>query len=247
MADMVKEILNTVRRLDNRVEDMDRKIVNLEDGMNFASSEIAELKAENAELKAQNAAMASRMDNMETKMHELEIGLVHESEMRDAAEANSRLIYLEISGIPKLEGETRQDCKNNVGKVMALMGSENGVEAVDVAHRKFAGGYIVKFKSRCQRDEVYSKRFNLTGKTSLDLGFINPTDGNPIYVNESLSFDRSKLMKEIRDRLKILNVGKNKDNRIKAKTENGVIKVHNRAGDYVKVTSMRQFNTMYKF
>jgi len=54
-------------------------------------------------------------------------------------------------------------------------------------------------------------------------------------------------MKDIRDKLKILNVGKNKDNRIKAKTENGVIKVHNRAGDYVKVTSMRQFNTMYKF
>ena len=88
----------------------------------------------------------------------------------------------------------------------------------------------MKFKSRCQRDEVYLKRFNLVGKTSLDLGFNLPTNGNLIYLNESLSFDRSKLMKEIRDKLRGMNDGRAKDMRIKAKSSGGVILVQTNRG-----------------
>ena len=178
-------------------------------------------------------------------MDNLECGLEHEAEMRDALEANGRLINLEISGVPKLEGETRDKCKEHVAKVMALVGSENDKSAIDVAHRKAGGGLIVKFKFREQRDEVYSKRFNLQGKTSLDLGFELPDKGNDLYLNESLSFDRSKLMKGIRDKLKILNAGKSKETRIKAKTANGVVKVQSRSGDYVPIHSMRHFENLY--
>ena len=74
-----------------------------------------------------------------------------------------------------------------------------------------SGSMIVRFKSREQRDYVYLKRFNLIGKTSANLGFDLPTLGNPIYVNENLSFKRSRLMKSMRDRLKFLNEGVNKD------------------------------------
>ena len=241
--EMLREILTTVRS-------MDKRIGVLEDGINFATSEIAELRAENTELKAANAALTLKIDSMEERFEErlenLECALEEESQKRDALEANSRLIHLEISGIPKSEGETWDKCKEHVASVMKLIGSENDKTAIDVAHRKMAGGIIARFKSREQRNEVYLKRFNLVGKTSLDLGFELPTKGNDIYINESLSFDRSKLMKDIRDKLKILNVGKGKDDRIKAKTQGGVIKVQNRSGLYLPVTSMKQFNTMYR-
>jgi len=171
---MLREILTTVRRLDTRVEDLDGKIVALEDGISFANHEIAKLKNENLQLKAENAALALRMNNVISKLEEMGVALERESQMRDQNEANERLIKLEVSGIPKTEGEKPADCKEHVAKVLTLIGSENSKDCIDVAHRKMAGGIIVCFKSRSQRDEVYLKRFNLVGKTSLDLGFPLP-------------------------------------------------------------------------
>ena len=54
-------------------------------------------------------------------------------------------------------------------------------------------------------------------------------------------------MKDIRDRLKILNIGKSKETRIRAKTDNGVIKVQDRAGNYQKISKMIHFNALYPF
>ena len=128
---------------------------------------------------------------------------------------------------------------------MGLIGSENDAKAIDVAHRKASGAMIVRFKSREQRDQVYLKRFNLIGKTSAELGFDLPTPGNPIYINENLSFERARLMKAMRDRVKVLNEGVSKDDRIKLKSEQGKLKVHNRAGKFVKVSKIEQFNAIY--
>ena len=243
--EMIRETLQIVKRMDTRVAAMDQKISSLEESVTFANLEIDDLKSENQKLKEVNAALIVRMDAMDERMNSLESALEHESKMRDALEANSRKINLELSGIPKSENETPADCKSHVGKVLTLMGSENGVECVDVAHRKRAGGIIIKFKTRDQRNEVFLKRFNLVGKTSLDLGFKLPSKGNPIYVNESLTFDRSSLMKDIRDRLKIINEGKSKDDRVKAKTSSGVIKVQDRSGDFVPISKFSQFNYLY--
>ena len=243
--EILREILTTVRRLDTTVNDLATKIDGLETGLSFANSEISALKSTQNILKNENSALSAKMSAMEGKMDELEIALQSEAELRDENEANSRLFNLEISGIPKMEGETRANCKENCVKVMQLIGSESGAEAIDVAHRKMQGGMIVKFKSRSQRDEVYFKRFNLVGKTSKDLGFVQPENGNDIYINESLTFKRSKLMKDIRDRLKIVNVGKSKVDRAKVKTASGRILVENRAGNYRKVSSILDFNSMY--
>ena len=222
--DMIRETLQIVRRMDTRVAGLECKITALEESASFQNAKIEKLKSENTQLKAENAALSLRLDDVDTRMDQMEANLERESEMRDALETNSRKINLELSGIPKKENETDADCKEAVVKLLQLMGSENGKECVDVAHRKYAGGIIIKFKSREQRNEVYSKRFNLFGKTSLQLGFELPEKGNSLYLNESLSFDRSCLMKDIRDRLKILNIGKTKETRIRAKTDNGVIR-----------------------
>ena len=118
------------------MEYLDRKIVSLEDGLSFATNEIADLKLANNVLTAENAALDAKVEAVENRLDDLGIALDHESEMRGATEANSCLINLEISGIPKSEGETRAQCKEHVAKVLTLIGSENGTDAIDVAHRK---------------------------------------------------------------------------------------------------------------
>ena len=245
--DMIRETLQIVRSMDTPVAGLESKITVLVESASFQNAEIENLKIENTKLKAENAALSLRMDDFDSRMDEMDANLERESAMCDALETNSRKINLELSGIPKKENETDDDCKEAVGKLLTLIGSENGKDCVDVAHRKFAGGIIIKFKSRCQRNEVFSKRFNLFGKSSRDLGFDLPEKGNALYLNESLSFDRSRLMKDIRDRLKLLNIGKSKETRIRAKTDNGVIKVQDRAGNYQKISKMIHFNALYPF
>ena len=88
--------------------------------------------------------------------------------------------------------------------IMKLMGSQNDDSAIDVAHRKMAGSIIARFNTRSQRDEVYKKRFALKDISSIDLGLAVPAKGNPIYVNESLTFERSKIMADVRKKLKLL-------------------------------------------
>ena len=179
--DILSEILLTVRRLDGTVKDLGSKLDGLESSLIFAHQEIAALQLENSDLKSANYALNTRVDALEQRFKKLDLSLANEREMRDENEANSCLQNLEISGIPKTEGETRADCKKHCAAVMALIGSENGADAIDVAHRKMSGGIILRFKSRSQRDEVYLKRFNLVGKSSIDLKL--PTPGNPIYIN----------------------------------------------------------------
>ena len=66
---------------------------------------------------------------------------------------------------------------------MKLIGSENNVDAIDMAHRKMSGAIIARLKIRTQRDELYNKRFTLKGVTSCDLGFRLPAKGNKIFIN----------------------------------------------------------------
>ena len=170
--DMLTEILTTVRNLDGTVKNLERKLDVLENGLSSANLDISALKSENLSLKAANYELNLRMDDfamrfealevkVATRFEALEAKVEKEAVLRDDNEANSRLQSLEISGIPKKEGETYADCKRNSAAVLALLGSENDIKAIDVAHRKMSGAMIVRFKSREQRDEVYLKRFNL--------------------------------------------------------------------------------------
>ena len=52
-------------------------------------------------------------------------------------------------------------------------------------------------------------------------------------------------MKDIRDRLKIVNVGKGKDDRYKTKSSKGVVLVQNKAYKFIAVSKMSQVNTLH--
>ena len=161
-----------------------------------------------------------------------------ESAKRDQLENQDRKYNLEISGVPITKDE---DPKELVAKVMEVAGAMHGEDAIDIAHRKAAGGIIALFHSRSVRDEVYDRRFNLQGKSSLDLGK-NFTVKNDLYINESLTFDRSVLMKQVRDRLKEHNKNLPKDDRRKCKTAQGIIKVTDETGTYQKIFTKKNLD-----
>ena len=113
-----------------------------------------------------------------------------------------------------------------------------GEADIDMAHRKMAGGIIVRFHSRTVRNDVYDKRFNLQGKTSLDLG-LGFTKKNDLYLNESLTFDRSVL-------LKVYNKDLPKDDKLKVKTQQGYIKVRDKSGDYQKINKIEDVKAIIR-
>ena len=241
----INKILLIVASTDATIKALSAQVTNLETAVNFHDSEILQLRAENAALKSAAQEQEARMAANETRMTKLELGLAEESRKRDDSENVSRKQCLEISGVPKLENEQRDDAKKIVAKVMALAGSANDVTAIDNAHRKMGGGLIARFKTREQRNEVYSKRFSLTDRTSKELPGYEDAVGNDLYINESLTTDRSRLMACVRAKLKFLNAGVPKLARTKCKTSGGVVQVQNVGGNYLKVTSMNDFDRMH--
>ena len=195
-------------------------------------------------MRDENTDIKARVSKIEENLENVCITVKREAVLRDENENNSRKINLEFSGVPKAEGETQEMPTKYVEEIMKLIGSENGLNAIDVAHRKMSGAIIARFKTRTQRDEVYDKRFALKGITSLDLGFRLPTKGNNIFINESLTFERSKVMADIRRKLKIVNEGRGKDNILRSKSAGGRLRIMKENREYVAVSSLEEF---YKY
>ena len=98
---------------------------------------------------------------------------------------------------------------------------------------------------KTQRDEVFDKRFSLKGITSCDLGFSLPAKGKTIFINESLTFEQSKLMAEVRRKLKIVNEGRDKDNKLGSKSVGGRLRIMKENREYVAITSLDDFHKIH--
>ena len=96
------------------------------------------------------------------------------------------------------------------------MGFTDANDMIDVAHRIKGDAIIVLFYNRTTRDSVYYSRTKLKGKTTKDLvltdhGMEQPSKGELIFINKSLSFERRKLMMQVKHRMKEINVYREKD------------------------------------
>ena len=241
----LNKILTLVCSTDEKIVVLSQKVSSLEQAVAFHDSELEAQKAVNVAVGEENRQLLDKVSTLTSRVEACELGLRAEAFKRDNSENISRKQCLEFSGVPKLPTEKREDPKKFVGLIMALAGSKNKIDAIDDAHRKMGGGIIARFKSREQRNEVYERRFALNDHTSAELpGFENVTSES-LYMNESLTFDRSKLMKNVRDKLKILNRGIPKAQWFKSKTEGGFIKVQNVGGNYIKILSMDDFDRLH--
>ena len=139
-----------------------------------------------------------------------------------------------------MKNEPRDRPRKLVVKAMELMGAEVGEEAIDICHRKIGGSIIILFRNRTARDEVYSKRMNLKGYTTKDLDIPVPAKGNRLYMNESLTFGRAKLMADIRSRMKLVNADKDKDTMYKVSTGQGKIYVMDKNREFQVIWSLNE-------
>ena len=241
MESKISKILLTVRQIKSDFSALSVKVNDIEQAVDYNSAEIAQLRAENEKLKDENSQIKTRVAKFEENLENVSLTVKREAVLRDENENNSRKINLEFSGVPKAEGETREKPMQFVEEIMKLIGSENNVNTIDVAHRKMSGAIIARFKTRTQRDEVFDKRFALKGITSLNLGFRLPAKGNKIFINESLNFERSKVMADIRRKFKIVNEGRGKDNILRSESAGGRLCIMKENREYVAGSSLEEF------
>lgn len=129
------------------------------------------------------------------------------------------------------------------------MGAEGAAKSIHDAHRKMIGQMIVRFKDRESRNNVYNKRFMLTEKSSNDVPEL-PTrlegEGFDLYLNKSLTLDRSRLAKRICDSLKQINRRLPKERKIKFKMAGGNLFCENNfKSRYVQIRSWTDFEMIH--
>ena len=108
-----------------------------------------------------------------------------------------------------------------------------------------SGAIIARFKTHTQRDEVFDKRFALKGIKSCDIGFHLPAKGNTIFINGSLTFEQSKLMAEVCRKLKYVNEGRDKENKLRSKSSGGRLRIMKENREYVAIISLDDFHKIH--
>lgn len=115
-------------------------------------------------------------------------------ERLEDVEQYSRSNSVEIHGIPVETNENVLNIVKEVGKALDLNISDSMVDACHRLGNKQNGnppGIIVKFVRRLDKEEFIRKR---RVKRTLSTRHINRPDDKPIYVNESLSPSRRRLL-----------------------------------------------------
>ena len=131
----------------------------------------------------------------------------------DSVENQGRKLMLEVDGIPLSDDETENTkwCQEIIEKICDMIGEPALKDDIDIAHRLFNNRIIVLFKNRTSRNTFYYSRFNLKGKNIKDLNF-DLAEGKKglIWINESLTNKRRKLLSKTKEELKKVgfNIGK---------------------------------------
>lgn len=136
------------------------------------------------ELRNENSALKTKVESLESRVEDLE--------------NYSRRNCLEIQGVPEERGEVVADVVRRVGRALEVDITD---DMVDVCHRfgmKTQGkerGIIVKFVRRMDKDTLMKKRREKKDFSTRHMDL--PTD-TPVYLNDSLSPARRRLLAEVR-------------------------------------------------
>ena len=208
---------HTVNLLMQTVAGVEAAVVNLDARTTKVEERLDGLAVDNADIR-------KRLEKLEAENRDLKMDLAKEATKRDSIENQGRKYMLEFSGVPEADNETSEDCKKICAKVLALAGYNDALATIDLAHRKMNKSIICLFKERSLARKAYAVRFNLKGKTSENIPGFEDIQGNELYINESLTFDRSIIRAQMAAKCKILNHGKPKDQWIKVSTSDGELK-----------------------
>ena len=227
---MMREVTRNLRYLlaDNKTIHSDLR--DLWNAVDFQDEEIEKLKKQNSDLSKQNLQLEIRLSSSEIEIRKNAERITNAEAAADDLEAHGRKINLEISGFPKKRGEPIDIPRKIAVAVFEKIGFNNADSKIDVAHRIVGDRIIVKFTGRRERDTVYSLRKELKNLTtsSLDTAAFAehldlPTPGNMIFINESLTFKRRKLMGQVNQKMKIRNHGRSKETKFHTFSAGGKI------------------------
>lgn len=154
-------------------------------------------------IEEQSKTLKDYEKNFETLKQEnvdLNLKVIHLESKVDELEQYSRTNCLEINGIPEEKSENMIELVKKIGNFLEVPLSEDDV---DVCHRLGVNqeerhrGIIIKFVRRSMKEEFIRKRKIKRNFNSHDIGFTDRPN-NVIYINESLSQPRRRILNEAR-------------------------------------------------
>ena len=156
----------------------------------------------NVNLSKEIKALKKLNEDLYTKLAEVKMKSNESHNIADSVENQGRKDMIEIDGIPSQQEEinNRNWCYEKVKEICVLIGQDDIVNEIDVAHRLYNDRIIVLFKNRSARNRFYFARFNLKGKTIENIG-LNKPEGKKglIWINESLTGKRKRLLAKTKD------------------------------------------------
>ncbi|XP_054259821.1 uncharacterized protein LOC128984515 [Macrosteles quadrilineatus] len=156
-----------------KIDKVDGKITAL-------AKELEQIKQENCDLKKKNDALTNRINYLEQSVKDNEI---------------------EIQGVPIEDEENILDILKNISTQISF---DFNNEMISNCYRygqsqtsEFAPGIIVQFVRRLDKDRFMKCRRKKRNLNSRDIGFMGG-DATVIYVNDSLTTEKRKLLKAAR-------------------------------------------------
>lgn len=196
------EIQAETQAMKQEFEELRKRMMNIEKSQEFVAAKYDETIEALQSLKKQISTSETEINRQAEEMSSIHDNIEECYTLIDEVQQYSRRDCLEISGIPKL---TNDDPKQLVTELSALTGVVIQDGDISTAHRlpdtkNNKNRIIVKFVKRDKKDELYSKRRQLVGKSTKDLPSVFAVDQESksrIYINESLTSYRRKLLGKI--------------------------------------------------
>ncbi|XP_046685216.1 uncharacterized protein LOC124370954 [Homalodisca vitripennis] len=162
---------------------VEENTVTLRDGMGKIEDYLREIE----QLKSENVALKKHVVVLETRIEDLE--------------NYSRRNCVEIQGIPEEKEEQVSELVKKVGKALDVNITDSMIDACHrigkkTSERNQARGIVVKFVRRTDKEELMKKRREK--KRDFSTRHLGLTMDIPVYLNESLSPARRRLLAQAR-------------------------------------------------
>jgi hypothetical protein len=221
-----KQIGSLETELGKSVEACHQRIEDLVKIVEDQSNQIKEYKVNFEQLAQENSMLRKKVSALECQL--------------DDAEQYSRVNCLEINGIPETPNENVTNIIKSIAKSLEVDLSDESIDACHRLGNKQDGrrrGIIVKFTRRIVKEDLLQRRKVKRNFNTSDIG-ITSGPANTIYINESLTQNRRKVLNAARAIQKEKNFAF-------VWVKNGKIFLRKREGERVIVlTSLDQVNAL---
>jgi len=205
-----REIKSEIDTIKAAIDVLTKRCDEIESSQQLVSEKYDETQAKNNEIldklksnKKEVSSLRTDVKGQQDKIDKLESINRQQEAAMDELQQYIRRDCLEITGITQTSTENP---KQLVLEVASIIGANIKEDHISTVHRlpdsrKVKDRLIVKFTHRDKRDEMYSNKSKLNGKTTKNLPSLSqawsPNSGSKIHINESLTSYRKRLFGRI--------------------------------------------------